>query len=75
MLTRPEMSLPDDQHLERVVHVAKSFAEAAEIDLDQWLELSGNERLRIGEAMRSEAFGNHEPGLSRVLRVAERQER
>jgi len=69
------MNSPDDQHLERIVRVCKSFAEAAEADLDQWLELSGNERLMIGEAMRSEAFEDHEPGLLRVLRVVERQER
>jgi hypothetical protein len=66
---------PDDQRLERVLRVCRSFAEADAVDLDQWLELSGDERLRIGEAMRAEAFGDHEPGLSRVLRVAERQER
>jgi hypothetical protein len=65
----------DDPKMQRVVRLCRSFAEASEVDLDQWLDLSGDERLRIGEAMRQEAFGSDESGLPRILRVAERQER
>ena len=59
------------KRMERVVRVARSFAEAEELDLDEWLLLSGDERLRIGEELRKEAFGSDERGLQRVLQVAE----
>jgi hypothetical protein len=60
--------------LERVVRTCRDFAAAAEVDLAEWLELSGNERLAIGEAMRKEVFGGDEQRLRRVLRIAEREE-
>ena len=58
--------------MDRVLRVAQSFQEAEEIDLEQWLELSGEQRMRIGEQMRQEVFGTHEQRLERILRVAER---
>ena len=60
--------------IERVLKICRSFEEADQEDLDQWLELTGDERLRIGEEMRAELAGPDEPGLRRVLRVAEREE-
>lgn len=57
--------------VDRVLRVAHSFEEAEAIDLDQWLELSGEQRMRIGEQMRQEVFGTHEQRLERVLRVAQ----
>lgn len=61
--------------MERVVRVFESFAAADDADLDEWLELTPEERLRIGESLREEAFPEHEPGLQRVLRHVERQRR
>lgn len=60
--------------LDRVLRQFASFAEAEEADLTEWLALTGDERLRIGEQMREEAFGRGRRGLQRVLAVAERQE-
>lgn len=57
--------------MDRVLRVARTFQEAEEIDLEQWLELSGEQRMRIGEQMRQEVFGSHEQRLERILRVAE----
>lgn len=61
--------------MERVLQVFESFEEAEEADLEQWLALSGRERVMAGEALREEAFPNHEPGLQRVLQVVERTRR
>lgn len=61
--------------MDRVVRKYESFESADAADLEEWLALSGDERLRIGEAMRLEAFGIVQPGLQRVLRVAEREAR
>lgn len=61
--------------MERVLQVFESFEEAEEADLEQWLALSGRERVMAGEALREEAFPNHEPGLQRVLQVVERPRR
>jgi hypothetical protein len=58
--------------MQRVLRVFESFEAAEAADLDEWLALAPEERMRIGEAMRAEAFGEHEPGLQRVLRVVER---
>ena len=58
--------------MDRVVRVASSFEDAEELDLDEWLLLSGDERLRIGEELRKETFGSDERGLQRVLQIAER---
>jgi hypothetical protein len=52
-----------------------SFEEAELADRQEWQAMSAKERLRIGEAMREECFPSHEPGLQRVLRVVEREER
>jgi|SoiMethySBSTD1v2_1073268.scaffolds.fasta_scaffold556182_2 hypothetical protein len=57
--------------MERTIRVCADFAEAEKVDIDQWLELSGDERVRIGEQMRREAWEPDEQGLRRVLRVAE----
>ncbi|MBI3268130.1 MAG: hypothetical protein HYZ53_03845 [Planctomycetes bacterium] len=59
------------ERMKRVVRVFDDFAAADAADLDDWLALSGEERMRIGEGMRMEAFGVVEPGLQRVLRVVE----
>jgi hypothetical protein len=56
------------------MRVFESPEAADEADLDEWLALSPEERVRIGEAMREEAFPSHEPGLQRVLRIVERSE-
>ena len=58
--------------VERVLQVFESFEEAEEADLEQWLALSGRERVMAGEALREQAFPNNEPGLQRVLQVVER---
>lgn len=57
--------------MERVLRIAESFEVAEKIDLDEWLALTGRERLEIGEQMRREAWPNREPGLRRLLRVVE----
>ncbi len=57
--------------MDRVLRVAQSFDEAEAIDLDQWLELSGEQRMHIGEHMRQEVFGVHDQRLERILRIAE----
>ena len=68
----PESCLPCyAEVMDRVLRVARTFQEAEEIDLEQWLELSGEQRMRIGEQMRQEVFGSHEQRLERILRVAE----
>ena len=48
-----------------------SWDKTVAIELDQWLELSGEQRVRIREQMRQEVFCTHEQRLERVLRVAE----
>lgn len=40
--------------MERTLVVCESFEEAESVDLEQWLALSGAERLLVGEAMREE---------------------
>jgi hypothetical protein len=57
--------------VKRELRVAENFEIAEEIDLDDWLALSGRERLEIGEQMRREAWPNREQGLRRLLRVVE----
>ena len=57
--------------VERVLRIAETYEVAEEIDLRDWLALSGRERLEIGERMRREAWPDHEPGLQRLLRVVE----
>jgi hypothetical protein len=56
-----------------LVRVFRSHEDADDADLSEWLALTGDERLRIGEELRREASGADEPGLRRVLRVAERE--
>jgi hypothetical protein len=56
--------------MDRVLRISESFEEAEEVDLDDWLALSGEQRLEIGERMREECWPNRERGFSRVLRVA-----
>jgi hypothetical protein len=57
--------------MERELLICGSYDEAEEVDLDDWLSLSGEQRLEIGERMREECWPNRERGLSRVLRVAQ----
>jgi hypothetical protein len=59
--------------MERVIRVFQDCASADRADLEEWLALSGDERLRIGEELRQEAYPTDEPGLRRVLRVVERE--
>jgi hypothetical protein len=61
--------------MEKVVQVFDTFEEAEAADLEQWLAVPGRERMMMGEALREEAFSNHEPGLQRVLQVVERTQR
>jgi len=61
--------------MERVLKVFESFEAAEEADLEEWLALSGRERVIAGEALREEAFPNHEPGFQRVLQLVERTRR
>ncbi|MBI5849685.1 MAG: hypothetical protein HZB39_01385 [Planctomycetes bacterium] len=63
---------PSAMSIERVVRVFRSFEEAEAADLDEWMALSGDERLAIGEELSREAYGDGEPGLRRVLSIAER---
>jgi hypothetical protein len=53
--------------VERVVHQCKSFEEAEAIDLADWLALSGDERLRIGEELRRTAFEHGDAPFERVV--------
>jgi hypothetical protein len=65
--------------MERILRIAETYEVAEEIDLDDWLALSGSERLEIGERMRQEMWPDrpsreaggvhHERGLQRLLRV------
>jgi hypothetical protein len=61
--------------MERILRIAETYEVAEEIDLDDWLALSGAERLEIGERMRQEMWPDREPkvhherGLQRLLRV------
>lgn len=57
--------------MEKEIRAFRNFREAEEADLEEWLALSGEERLLIGESMRQEAYGGGEQGLRRVLRVVE----
>jgi hypothetical protein len=57
--------------VKREVRVVENFEIAEDIDLDDWLALSGRERLEIGEQMRREAWPNGEQRLCRLLRVVE----
>ncbi|MBN2192606.1 MAG: hypothetical protein JW751_07290 [Polyangiaceae bacterium] len=59
--------------VEKVLRVYDTFEAAEEADLDEWLAVPQVERLRIGEALREEAFPHHEPGFQRVLRLVERE--
>jgi hypothetical protein len=45
------------------------FEEAEEADLADWLALSPEERLRIGESMRREVFPDGEAPMVRCLTV------
>lgn len=42
--------------MEHVVRVFDCFAAADAADLAEWLELSGEARMRIGEEMRADVF-------------------
>jgi hypothetical protein len=57
--------------MERILRIAETYEVAEEIDLDDWLALSGSERLEIGERMRQEMWPDRERGLQRLLRVVE----
>jgi len=53
--------------MERVVHQCRSFEEADAIDFADWLTLSGDERLRIGEELRMSAFEHGNEKMERVI--------
>jgi hypothetical protein len=59
--------------MERCIRKFVTFDEAEQEGLREWMELSGTERLGIGEAMREECFPDHEPGLQRVLCLVEHE--
>lgn len=65
----------ESPEMERVIQVFDSFEQADAADLEQWLALPGRERVMAGEALREEAFPEHEPGLQRVLCLVERSRR
>jgi hypothetical protein len=52
-----------------VIRVFDRFEEAEEADLADWLALSPEERLRIGESMRREVFPDGEAPMVRCLTV------
>lgn len=61
--------------VDKVITVCQGFEEAARVDLEQWMALSGSERLLAGEALREEwAERDGEPGFRRILRLAQRSE-
>ena len=60
--------------MEKVLRVFASFEAADEADLDEWLALTPEDRLRIGEELRLEAFGSAPQGLARVLALADHEE-
>ncbi len=47
----------------------RSFAEADEADLAEWLALEPAERVRIGEEMRREVLGASTDRVERTLRI------
>jgi hypothetical protein len=55
--------------MKRILRIAETYEAAEEIDLDDWLALSGSERLEIGERMRWEMWPDRERVLQRLLRV------
>lgn len=57
-----------------VLRLFDSFEAADEADLDEWLALTPEERMRIGEELRLEAFGSAPQGLARVLELADHEE-
>lgn len=59
--------------MERCIRVYRSFEEAEQANLEEWLAIPNQERLQIGESFREQEFPDYETGLERVLRVAERE--
>jgi hypothetical protein len=53
--------------VERIVRVFERFEDAETADLADWLELSPEERLRIGESMRREVFPGGDAPMVRCL--------
>jgi hypothetical protein len=53
--------------VERVVRVFEHFEDAEAADLADWLALSGEDRLRIGEEMSREAFADGAATLVRCV--------
>jgi hypothetical protein len=53
--------------MELVVHQCRNFEEADAIDLADWLALSADERLRIGEELRRTAFEHGDAKIERVV--------
>lgn len=73
-MTGPDPGYAPAMSIEPVVRVFRSFAEAEEADLAEWLALSGDQRMAIGEELSREAYRDGEQGLRRVLSVAERSD-
>jgi hypothetical protein len=55
--------------MDRDLRVFDRFEEAELADLEEWMALSGDERVRIGESMRAECFVDGALPLARVLSV------
>jgi hypothetical protein len=53
--------------MDRVVRQCRSFEEADAVDLADWLALSADERLRIGEELRKTAFADGDAPFERVI--------
>jgi len=60
--------------VEKIVRVFDSPAAADEADLDEWLAMSPEERLMLGEELRLEVYGNAAQGLARVLELVDHEE-
>ena len=59
--------------MEKVVRVFATSQAADEADLDEWLALSPEERMNIGEELRQEAYGDAAQGLARVLELVDHE--
>ena len=54
--------------MERIVHVARSFAEAAEWDRQQQRAMTPDERLAIARILRDRAYGADAPDVRQAER-------
>ncbi|MDR9416111.1 MAG: hypothetical protein RI564_07495 [Gracilimonas sp.] len=61
--------------MERVVHIAKSHAEARERDIEQALAMTLEERQTIAKELKKRAFGNDAPDVKQAHRGKINQEK